>query len=326
MSKQIIQTQQEVRDVLKPFNLIPVTLDLPFRLNHVNCFLAEGENGWTVIDAGLHNQETKARWDEELKQKTVTDIIITHYHPDHFGYAGGLQEKTGAIVSMTKIDYDAGINAWTESFLSQLDGNYKLAGVPDDVAANMTENTEEFVDRVTPYPDVDHYLEEGERLQIGGNEYEVIFTPGHSDGLVSFYNQDKNILLSTDHILPKITPNISYWFHGDANPLASYLNSLEKVKKLNADLVVPSHGKPFYGANQRINEIEQHHEERLTAALDAIVDGASVYDACHKLFQKRLNVHEMRFAVGETLAHLEYLRHKGECKREMRNGSYWYSV
>ncbi|MEW9677552.1 MBL fold metallo-hydrolase [Lentibacillus sp. L22] len=326
MPKQTCYTDQVTNDILKPFKLKQITLDLPFRLDHVNCFLAEGENGWIVIDAGLHNQETVLKWDKELKQKTVTDIIITHYHPDHFGYAGGLQEKTGAHVLMTKTDYDAGLKAWTDEFLSTLNSNYKLAGIPNEVAVKMTGNTEEFVARVTPYPDVDHYLEEGEKMQIGNGEYEVIFTPGHSDGLVCFYNREQNILLSTDHILPKITPNISYWFHGDPNPLASYLQALEKVKKLDADLVVPSHGKPFYGANDRIDEIEKHHEDRLTVALDAIKNGASIYQACQTLFRKKLNIHETRFAIGETLAHLEYLRYAGECQREMRNGAYWYYV
>src|SRR5699024_1925065 len=95
-------------------------------------------------------------------------------------------------------------------------------------------------------------------------------TPGHADGMVTFYNKEKNVLLSTDHILPKITPNISYWFHGNPDPLASYLHSLDEIKKLDADFVIPSHGKPFHGANERIEEIKSHHEDRLTETLEAI--------------------------------------------------------
>lgn len=326
MEKLTIKTDQDVKDTLKSYQLYMVTLNLPFRLNHVNCFMAEGDDGWKVIDAGLHNQETVARWNEALDRKKVNEIIITHYHPDHFGYAGGMQAKTGAPLSMTKIDVDAGMNAWQEKFLSNLNENYEMAGIPADIARKMTGNTEGFVESVTPYPNVDHYLTEGEMMPIGKYVYEVIHTPGHSDGLVCFYNQERNMLLSTDHILPKITPNISYWFHGDPNPLKSYLNSLKKIRALDADLVVPSHGKPFYGANDRIDEITKHHEERLDTSLEAITGGSSVYEACRKLFRKELNVHETRFAIGETLAHLEYLRHNGDCQREMRNGMYWYHI
>ncbi|MDC3411872.1 MBL fold metallo-hydrolase [Aquibacillus sp. 3ASR75-11] len=311
-------------DLLEEYGLKLIKLDLPFRLNHVNCFLAEGEDGWTVIDAGLHNHETVQRWEKELEGKNVTEILITHYHPDHFGYAGQMQRKTSAKVSMTKTDYDMGLTAWQGDFLRKLKDHYKLSGIPTDQAEQMIRNTEEFVPRVTPYPKVDHFLEEGDLVQIGRYEYEVIFTPGHADGLVSFYNRKKNMLLSTDHILPKITPNISYWFHGDPNPLKTYLRSLEKIRKLNVDLVVPSHGRPFHGANDRIDEIRAHHEERLDMTLEILRDGGTIYGICRKLFRQKLNVHESRFAIGETISHLEYLRNQGACKREVLDGEYWY--
>lgn len=314
--------------MLEQYGLQLIRIDLPFRLDHVNCFLAEGESGWKLIDTGLHDERTVAKWEKELAGKEVTDILITHYHPDHFGYAGGLQQKLKARVSMSKIDAELGLAAWEESSLGQLLNNYALCGIPDETSKAMEDNTRTFIPRVTPYPVVDHYFEEGEKIIIGKYEYEVIFTPGHSDGLVSFYNEEKGVLLSTDHILPKITPNISYWFHGDENPLATYLASLEKVKKLDADLVIPSHGKPFYGANERIDELMAHHDDRLDTLLNIIKEneGITIFDASEKLFNKKLNIHETRFAVGETLAHLEYLRYKGECQRGLRDGKYIYLI
>ncbi|RLL46836.1 MBL fold metallo-hydrolase [Oceanobacillus piezotolerans] len=310
--------------MLEEFGLKMITLDLPFRLNHVNCFIAEGEHGWTVIDAGIHNHETVKRWDEELKGKEVTDILVTHYHPDHFGYVGGLQQKHNAQVSMTEIDANNGKTSWEEEFLSKLIENYLLAGVPSNISNKMKGNTEDFIAQVTPYPTINHHFEDGEKIQIGKFEYEVIFTPGHSDGMVTFYNEEKDTLLSTDHILPKITPNISYWFHGDPNPLGSYFKSLDKIKRLNVDFVIPSHGKPFHRANERIAEIKDHHDERLNRTLEIIKSGSTVFQTSEKLFNKKLNVHETRFAIGETVAHLEFLRRKGECYREIKNDRYWY--
>lgn len=312
--------------MLEKLGIQMVTLDLPFRLNHVNCFLAEGEEGWTVIDAGLHNEETVARWQKELAGKKVKDILITHYHPDHFGYAGGLQKKTGARLAMSEIDAEAGMASWQANTIQSIRASYTAAGIPDTLANKMEKNTQDFISAVTPYPAVNHYLREGEIIPIGKYEYEVIFTPGHADGLVTFYNKEKNVLFSTDHILPKITPNISYWFHGHPDPLAAFLQSLDKIKKLDADFVIPSHGKPFYGANERIKEIKTHHDERLAETLDVLQQPETVYTICGKLFKKELTIHEMRFAIGETLAHLEYLRHRSECFREKENGQWIYYV
>lgn len=312
--------------MLEEYGLKVVRLDLPFRLNHVNCFIGEGPDGTQIIDAGLHNENTIERWETELKGRQVTDILITHYHPDHFGYAGALQRRTGARVSMSRTDEGIGKKAWEEDSLDSLKENYALAGIPSDSAAAMIENTREFIPRVKPYPKVDHFFEEGESVQIGKLAYEVLFTPGHSNGLVSLYNAEKSLLLSADHILPRITPNISYWFHGDPNPLKSYMESLERVKDLEVQLVIPSHGSPFYGANGRIEEILSHHHVRLEELLLSIKDGSTVMEASETLFRRKLTIHEFRFAIGETLAHLEYLRLGGKCRREISNGAYVYML
>lgn len=310
--------------MLEEYGLRLIRLELPFRLNHVNCFLAEGIDGYTVIDAGLHNEKTVKRWEEELAGKEVKHLIITHYHPDHYGYAGSFQERYGTSVSMSQIDAENGLFSWEKELLTKLGKYYRLSGIPEQIARQMIENTEAFVPRVQPYPTISHYLEEGEKIVLGKYEYEVIFTPGHSEGLVTFYNQEKNTLLSTDHILPKITPNISHWFHGDSNPLSSYFDSLDKIAALEVDFIIPSHGKPFHDGHLRVLELKAHHHERLEALHEIIQAGRTVYEACEQLFNKQLNIHETRFAIGETLAHLEYLRLNGGCQREQQGEVYVY--
>ncbi|GIN92069.1 MBL fold metallo-hydrolase [Siminovitchia terrae] len=312
--------------MLKKLGIEIVKLDLPFRLNHVNCLLAEGETGWAIIDTGLHDTKTIARWEDILQAKKVSDLYISHYHPDHFGYAGGLQQKTGAKVSMTQVDEKSGKTVWGEEFIQEIRKNYTLSGVPDHITQLMTVNTEEFKEVITPYPNVDHYFQEGEKILFGQHEYEVIFTPGHADGLVVFYSKENSVLLSTDHILPRITPNIAYWFHGIENPLKAYMESLEKIKRLNVEFVIPSHGEPFYYANKRINEILNHHEERLAFVLKSIGRGITAYSLSKKLFAFEMDAHEQRFALGESIAHLEYLRYKGYINKEIHNGICWYYI
>ncbi|GEN87656.1 MBL fold metallo-hydrolase [Oceanobacillus sojae] len=303
-----------------------IRLALPFRLNHVNCFLAEEENGYKMLDTGLHNKETEKVWDKELAGKQITDIIISHYHPDHFGYAGKLQEKTGAEVWMPEIDLQIALQAWEKPFLKNLQENYQRSGIPEDISRALAENTASFAPLVTPYPKIQNLLNEGETIQFGKYAYEIIHTPGHSDGLVTFYNRENSVLLSTDHILPKITPNISYWFHGDPNPLENYLKSLEKIKKLDVEWVIPSHGSSFQDASKRISEIKAHHEKRLNSLQEMLKSGLTIYETMKTLFPKQLAVHDTRFAVGETAAHLEYLRLAGECERELVEGVYIYHI
>ncbi|MGF6947597.1 glyoxylase-like metal-dependent hydrolase (beta-lactamase superfamily II) [Neobacillus sp. B4I6] len=303
-----------------------VTIDLPFRLNHVNCFMAKGEDGWTIIDSGLHNSITYNKWKPIIKNKKVANIIITHYHPDHYGFAGRLQELTGAKVFMTEIDKNTAIRNWGEKNIDSLGENYYKCGIPKETAYEMANNEAGFTPLVTPHPKVDYFLQEDNKFYFGKYEYEVLNAPGHSDGLICLYNKEKSVLFSTDHILPKITPNISYHFHGERNPLEKFLESLHKFKKLEAEFVIPSHGEPFWNANKRIDEIINHHYERLSKILEILVSPRSVYEINNLIFGRNFTSHEMRFAIGETISHLEYLVNRGECTKEMDNGIYIYKI
>lgn len=301
-----------------------VRLELPFRLNHVNCLSAEGEEGWAIMDTGLNNKRTRVVWNDSLRHKDLAHIYVSHYHPDHFGCAGELQRLTGASVTMSIIDEKSGKTVWEPEFINTIKENYTKYGVPPNNAMNMTEDTESFVNYIRPYPHVTEYFEEGNSIKFGNYEYEIITTPGHADGLVVFFNEETSTLLSTDHILPDITPNVAYWFHGLKNPLQAYIHSLKKVKELDVGFVIPSHGKPFYDANKRIKEILLHHNERLEFVLKNVSDGDTAYQMSKKLFPLDLDAHEKRFALGETIAHLDYLVSNGELKKERKDNIWHY--
>ncbi|MBT2616168.1 MULTISPECIES: MBL fold metallo-hydrolase [unclassified Bacillus (in: firmicutes)] len=309
--------------MLNELKVTQITIPLPFRLDHVHCFLAEGENGWTIIDAGLNNKTTRDLWNPIIEKHDITDIIITHYHPDHFGYAGTLQQLTGADVWMTEVDEHAGTTYWEADSLNLLKENYNACGMEEDIAVALSSDESGFMPQVKPYPTVNHHLEEGMKLQFGKYEYEVLFTPGHSDGLISLYNKENSVLFSTDHILPKISPNISYWFKGLSNPLEEFFKSLKKIQKLDVEYVIPSHGKPFQNANKRIAELLDHHQDRLHVIHENMKEPISVKSACQILFGN-LSIHETRFAVGETLAHLEYLLLNDQCRKFKREGKWYY--
>lgn len=310
--------------MLEKLELERVTIPLPFRLDHVHCLIGEGENGFVVMDTGLHNEQTRQIWDDVLKGRYLSDMILTHVHPDHTGYAGTLQTQTNARVQMSEKDAQTMNKIWSKAALPLLQDDYNKFALPTDVTNKITDLTEGFQPFVTPFPTVHTFLQEGDSVQFGKERYEVIETPGHADGLLCFYQKNKQVLLSTDHILPKITPNIAYWFYGEENPLRSYELSLQKIKKLEIAYAIPSHGEPFEHVHKRIDEIWTHHEDRLSEMLTYMKDPMTVYEMCQKVFNKQLSVYDLQFAVGETMAHMEYLRYDEKCDRELVDGHWLY--
>src|SRR5262249_31558650 len=141
-------------------------------------------------------------------------------------------------------------------------------------------------------------------------------TPGHSDGHMAFYCADERLLLCGDTVLIKITPNISLWPHGRPDPLADFLRTLDDLGQLEVDLALPGHGPLIAAFHQRLGELRAHHDERLKAVEQATEAGATTFAVCTRIFPTdQLTAHQIRFAMAETLAHLEYLVGIGRMER-----------
>lgn len=315
---------------MKEYGLYQVTLSLPFRLNHVHCYLARKEDAWTIIDTGLHTEKTRSEWAEAFAahhlnpEQQVEKIILTHYHPDHFGFSGALQEWTGAPVYMSEEGKRNSLSTWTEETFQRNRQFYESHGMPQDINSKLAENDRAFYSLVRPFPQSYRLLKEGQSIQIGELYYEIIHTPGHAEGHLCFYNKEEKIFIGGDQILRKITPNISYHGYGNPNPLNQYLGSLQQLQKLDIKLLLPGHGPIFSDVHERIAEIISHHEDRLHQLHGIIRGEMTAFEACQKLFERELSTHEIRFAIGETIAHLNYLVARGELKEEREPGGRIY--
>jgi glyoxylase-like metal-dependent hydrolase (beta-lactamase superfamily II) len=323
--------REEVYELeLNDLGIIPIRIPLPFRLNHVNAYLAQGSDGWTILDTGLGYDVTKETWlkvfeEHGLNAEEVTKIYITHFHPDHYGFCGELQQWTGAKVYMSRRTLEYVERTWTEDEFAKAKQNYTRCGIPDDLVDQVDHLSRRFMEWVSPHARANEFIEEGDKLEFGTLTYEAVHTPGHADGHMSLVNKDGGVWIAGDHLLSKITPNITYSFSEQENPLKDYMDSLIRLKAYDFQYVIPGHGSPFTHANQRIDEVLTHHEERLQRVLDSLKGSRkNPYEVCSDLFNKRLNEHEMRFAIGEALAHLQYLVKEGKVQQGEADGILYY--
>ncbi|WP_134704731.1 MBL fold metallo-hydrolase [Ammoniphilus sp. YIM 78166] len=316
---------------MEKYGIYQVTIALPFRLNHVHCYLARQQKGWTILDAGLNRPETQKTWQEAFDrysinpQEEINQVILTHYHPDHLGFSGALQTWTQAPVFMSKEGQYVAQTLWQPSSYERLYQFFQNHGLPLPLLKQMSDYDKGFQSFIR-LPEQFHTIEEGQKIQLGELTYEAILTGGHAEGHLCFYNEEEKVFLGGDHLLRRITPNISYYGHGEENPLQVYMDSLQKLQTLDISMVIPGHGPVFHDAQERILEILHHHEERLEIVLDHIKGERTAYQICQSLFNRELTLHEQRFAMGETLAHLYYLVEKGEIhKKAEASGEIFFS-
>ncbi len=305
-----------------------VRLPLPFALNHVNCYLLRDADGWTILDAGLNRPEIYAGWQVVFVQlgirpNDIHRIVVTHMHPDHIGLAGRLQQETGAAVFMSPREWEIAEVAWVQNLEhgDNLTAYLRRVGAPPEVGA-IVEGQQQKLRQMTQPPPTDvQMLRGGETITMAGRRFEVIHAPGHADGQIIFYAPAERLMLCGDQVLQRITPNIGFWPSTEPDPLGRYLTSLRALMKLKVELALPGHHGVITDWQGRICELLQHHDERLELAFAAAARGATALEASYTIFNfDRFSPHEVRFAVAESLAHLEYLADAGRLVRYEEDG------
>lgn len=299
-----------------------VRLPLPFPLRFVNCYLLQDGAGWTVLDTGLNYPPSQAAWQAAFAElgigpHMITRIILTHAHPDHYGSAGWLAAQSGAPVLISPVEQEFAQKVWhgdATAYRSVVE-LFCAHGMPAGLSEIVYDDMVALRPMTRPLPETIP-LEPGTRLRIGTRAFHAITTPGHSDGHLVFYCAEERLLLCGDVVLVKITPNISLWPYGRPDPLADFLQSLDYLARLDVALALPGHGPLIDTFRQRLDELHAHHDERLHTTERAIGSGATAFDVCMVVFPTdQLSPHQFRFAMAETLAHLEHLVGKGRLVR-----------
>ncbi len=316
-----------------------ITQPIPFPLRTVNMHALVGKDGWVLVDAGMGTPEGRAALSAGLKHAGLSldnlqAIVLTHHHPDHIGMSGELHEKTGAPVYMHPIDEQGLHDFWSnrpETRFRSVSRFFLRHGLPQTNlwVAQMEPQAVHDIIRVPPH-EAFTLVEDGETLHLAGEEYRVIWTPGHSDGQICLFRARDGVFLAADHVLPRITPNVGLYSERDRpNPLADYLESLAKVAKLPAQIVLPGHGEPFSNLAARTTEITEHHYEREGQLIELLkARPQNAYELTIQLFKHRqMNDESRRMAVAEVLSHLEHMRYNGQMKqRHTEDGFILYTL
>jgi glyoxylase-like metal-dependent hydrolase (beta-lactamase superfamily II) len=312
-------------------NLHQLTLPTPFPVGPVNVYLAHGEaEPLTLIDTGPRTAEARAALESGLAELgyTLADvgrIIITHAHADHHGLAGDIAEISGATVyahphSRPALEDYAAERASRRAFYEQM---LIESGVPPEVRAAITEMTRGYSRFATSAPSV-RPLNEGDALTLARCTWQVYAMPGHTGGLLCFYQPEMRLFLSNDHLLRDISSNPLFEppLPGQTQrrrSLVDYVASLERTAGLDIAVAWPGHGEPVYDHRTLIAQRLAFHRRRGAKILAALDHGRQTVFALSQTLFRRLEPAEYFLAISETLAHLEWLEAQGAVTAQRRD-------
>lgn len=312
-----------------------VRMRLPFALDHINLWLLrdelDGRPGWTLVDCGLGNEETRSCWEQVfatvLDGLPVLRVIVTHMHPDHVGSADWLTRRWrtdghDCRLWMSAADFQGaqlGVQSTTGVGGDAAAAHFARHGLLDAHALDKVRARSSYYGQLVPaVPRQYRRLMDGQTLRIAGQDWRCIAGHGHAPEHISLYGGAREILISGDMVLPRISTNVSVVdTEPEADPLALYLRSIDALRALPPDtLVLPSHGRPFRGLHTRIDQLHAHHAQRFAQVMQACAgQPCSAADILPVLFPRPMDLHQTTFALGEAIAHLHALVGQGRLCR-----------
>ncbi len=292
-------------------------------LRYVLSYVIEHRAGFLLVDPGWDHPDS---WQAltgglaqcEIPLTAVTAVLVTHVHPDHHGQSGKVREATGAWIGMHPAE-----DAFLERQRSRgfprdgMETYLRWCGAP---ASHLQEliKTREHSGGTAPMVRADRLIEHDQLIDVPGLRLRAVWTPGHTPGHLCFHDEARDLLLTGDHILPRITPNVSA-YDMTSNPLQDYLASLDKLRGIEPGEVLPAHEYRFTDLDSRLDVLAEHHAERLAETEQILraagAAGLTAWQAASQVTWSRawsqLASFQRQAAIGEVLSHLRELQSRG---------------
>lgn len=291
-----------------------IRMPLPFALDHINLWLLDDGATAVAVDTGFGLDEAREHWQAILQRdgRPISGVVVTHCHPDHVGLAAWLAERDAAPVYMTQGEYLGAHAMWHQLpgyAVPDMVAQFRRHGLDTERLAALEKRGNAYRRGVPTLPRAYHRMFDGDVFHVGEHEWRVIVGYGHAPEHASLYCARLGILISGDMLLPRISTNVSVFAATPYDdPLGWFLESLHRIRLLPDDtLVLPSHGLPFRGIGVRVAQLERHHAERCDELLSAMQDSCCAAELLSTLFPRELDTHQVMFAMGEAVAHLNYL-------------------
>ena len=302
-------------------------------LKTLNSYLILGPRS-LLVDTGFRQEPCREAMERELEAVGVDrdrmDVFLTHLHSDHTGLAPELV-RPGCRVYIGAVDGQRMLAGQSEDAWRRMDAAYVQEGFSEEEMDLLWDSNPAKNAGPVAY-DGYVFLGDGDILQRGSHALRCVLTPGHTPGHLCLYEPEARWLFSGDHILFHITPNICRW-SGVTDSLGDYLESLKRIRELPVERLLPAHRQQTGDLEQRTRELEAHHARRISDALDAVrrEPGRTAYEIAGSMAWSircrswaEFPLTQKYFAVGEALAHLDYLMVRGQVQRREEHGKWRY--
>lgn len=296
-----------------------LSVEYPFAMGQTNCYLFDGEKGFTFVDTGSYAKESITIWEQTIASGIpIEKVVLTHVHPDHIGLARWFQQHHHVPVFISSLGYKEMQRIREKGHHTFMSRVFKQHGGPD-----IPEQMASFGTTIYQF-EPDGLFENQQKIKLGNDLYETIWTPGHAPDHFCFYNHEKQVMVTGDHVLKEISPIVGVWSEEDVNPLRDYFEALERIRTLSTHFALPGHGDLIDHLKNRVDEMFSRHNHRLQQAMESVLnEEKTTGQVCQEIYGS-LSLDKIFAPFMATLTRFIYLESIGKVSSRDKEGKIYY--